>query len=99
MIPSICFDLSVDRSLCVIFILRLKILATKVFFVVVLLNVFPYQQGSHYVSIEVAFILCKPTPVFLPGKSHGRRNLVGYSPWGRRESDTTERLHSLTHAL
>ena len=35
----------------------------------------------------------QPTPVLLPGKSHGRRNLVGYSPWGRKESDTTERLH------
>ena len=34
-----------------------------------------------------------PTPVFLPGKSHGRRSLVGCSPWGRKESDTTERLH------
>ena len=34
-----------------------------------------------------------PTPVFLPGKSHGRRSLVGCSPWGRQESDTTERLH------
>ena len=34
-----------------------------------------------------------PTPVLLPGKSHGRRNLVGCSPWGREESDTTERLH------
>ena len=34
-----------------------------------------------------------PTPVFLPGKSHGRRSLVGCSPWGRRESDTTEQLH------
>ena len=31
--------------------------------------------------------------VFLPGKSHGRRNLVGYSPRGHKESDTTERLH------
>ena len=31
-----------------------------------------------------------PTPVFLPGKSHGQRNLVGYSPWGRKELDTTE---------
>ena len=29
----------------------------------------------------------------LPGKSHGRRSLIGYSPWGRKESDTTERLH------
>jgi len=34
-----------------------------------------------------------PTPVVLPGKSHGRRSLVGCSPWGRDESDTTERLH------
>ena len=35
----------------------------------------------------------KPTPVILPGKSHGQRSLVGYSPWGRKESDMTERLH------
>ena len=35
-----------------------------------------------------------PTPVLLPGKSHGRTSLVGHSPWGREESDTTERLHS-----
>ena len=34
-----------------------------------------------------------PTPVLLPGKSHGWRSLVGCSPWGRWESDTTERLH------
>ena len=33
-----------------------------------------------------------PTPVLLPGKSHGWRSLVGCSPWGRQESDTTERL-------
>ena len=31
------------------------------------------------------------TPALLPGKSHGRRILIGYSPWGRKESDTTER--------
>ena len=35
----------------------------------------------------------QPTPVLLPGKSHGWRSLVGYSPWGPEESDTTERLH------
>ena len=34
-----------------------------------------------------------PTPVLLPGKSHGRRSLVGCSPWGHWGSDTTERLH------
>ena len=32
----------------------------------------------------------QPSPVFLPGKSHGQRSLVGYSPWGCKESDTTE---------
>ena len=34
-----------------------------------------------------------PTPVLLPGKSHGWRSLVGCSPWGREESDMTEQLH------
>ena len=34
-----------------------------------------------------------PTPVLLPGNSHGWRSLVGCSPWGREESDMTERLH------
>ena len=41
-------------------------------------------------------ILCRrarqPTPAFLPGESHGQRSLVGCSPWGHKESDTTERL-------
>ena len=32
----------------------------------------------------------QPTPVFLPGKSHGQRSLAGYSPWGPKESDRTE---------
>ena len=35
----------------------------------------------------------QPTLVLLPGKSHGRRSVVGYSPWGCKESDTTEQLH------
>ena len=38
-----------------------------------------------------------PTPVLLPGKSHGWRSLVGYSPWGSEESDMTERLHFHFH--
>ena len=38
----------------------------------------------------------KPTPVFLPGDSHGQRSLEGYSPQGCKESDTTERL-TLSH--
>ena len=39
----------------------------------------------------------QPTPVFLPGEFHGWWNLVGYSPWGRKELDTTERLHFHSH--
>ena len=42
----------------------------------------------------------QPTPVFLPGEFHGQRSLVGYSPWGHKESDTTEQLthtHTYTH--
>ena len=34
----------------------------------------------------------QPTPVSLPGKSHGQRSLAGYSPWGHKQLDTTERL-------
>ena len=37
----------------------------------------------------------QPTPVLLPGKSHGWRSLVGYNLWGREETDTTEQLHFL----
>ena len=36
----------------------------------------------------------QPTPVSLPGKSHGQRNLAGYSPWGHKESDMTEWFNS-----
>ena len=45
------------------------------------------------------FIVCikrrqwQPTLILLPGNSHGQRSLVGCSPWGREELDTTERLH------
>ena len=39
------------------------------------------------------------TPVLLPGKSHGQRSLIGYNPWGCKESDMTERLHFQFHFL
>ena len=38
------------------------------------------------------------TPVLLPGESHGQRSLVGYSLWGRKKSDTTERLKSVSQS-
>ena len=39
----------------------------------------------------------QPTPVFLPGKSHGQRSLVCYSPWGCKKSNTTERLNTFIY--
>ena len=41
----------------------------------------------------------QPTPVLLPGKFHGPRSLVGYSPWDHKESDTTERLQLFLPSL
>ena len=39
----------------------------------------------------------QPTPIVLPGKSHGWRSLAGYSLWGHKESNTTEHMHACTH--
>jgi len=52
------------------------------------------QTGLTFVK-ESSFFSRKwqPTPVFLPGESHGQRSLVGYSPRGRKESDMTEQLN------
>ena len=43
--------------------------------------------------------MATPAPVLLPGKSHGHWSLVGYSPWGRKESSTTERLNFQFQAI
>ena len=59
-------------------------------------------EDSLAVSYKTIYILTKkwhPTPVFLPGKSHEWRSLVGYSPWGRKESDMTELLHFHFHTI
>ena len=50
------------------------------------------------IYLRLSGIVCRrrqwhPTPVLLPGKSHGWRSLVGCSPWRHKESDKTERLH------
>ena len=41
----------------------------------------------------------QPAPLCLPGESYRQRSLVGYSPWGRKESDMTEQLHFYFHFL
>ena len=55
------------------------------------------EQRSQWINFPwTVWGFCKfiwwPTPVLLPGESHGQRSLVGYSPWGRRESEPTEWL-------
>ena len=57
-------------------------------------------QQSEFIHISIHIYWRRkwqPTPVFMPGKSHGPRSLVGYSPWGCKELDTTERLLSLLY--
>ena len=53
-----------------------------------------FVAGFHGWILWLGFVLGSwhPTPVLLPGKSHGQRSLVGSSPWGHSESDTTELL-------
>ena len=56
-----------------------------------------FALGLSYMAfIMLRYRKWQPTPVFLPGKSHGWSSLVGYCPWGRKELDTTERLHYLS---
>ena len=50
------------------------------------------QRFRHDLVTETNIWKWQPTPVLLPGKSHGLRSLIGYSPWGHKELDTTERL-------
>ena len=65
------------------------------------LSIFGLCIYAGYINIYNCYIFlvtwCRrqwhPSPVLSPGKSHGQRSLVGYSPWGGEESDTTERLH------
>ena len=59
------------------------------------------SRGRHGFNPWVGKILWRrkwqPTPVFLLEKFHGQRSLVGYSPWGHKESDTTEHVRAYTH--
>ena len=65
-------------------------------FLLTFLSALPSSEPNIYQAISRLFVRRRqwhPTPVLLPGKSHGQRSLVGCSPWGRWESDTTEQLH------
>ena len=72
-----------------------------------------HVNGAHYRYLLSEYISCQksinkhlpsgwrrkwqPTPVFLPGEFLGQRSLVGYSPWGGKELDTTKRLNHHHH--
>ena len=64
------------------------------FFFNLLLNI---ENHSTYIFTSFRHQYLQPTPVFLPGKFHGQRTLVGYSPWGRKELDMTDWLNMHTH--
>ena len=55
-------------------------------------NIQPWRTPFPIWNQSVTPFAWQPTPVLLPGKSHGWRSLVGCNPWGHEESDMTERL-------
>ena len=65
-----------------------------------MVNNLPTMQKTWVQSLGQEDLLEKgwqPTPVLLPGESHGQKSMVGYSPWVCKELDTTERL-TLSHS-
>ena len=84
-----------QESICLGFCSPLKINLTRRLVHCIISKYFNYEKFQIYTQVEGISWRRQwhPTPVLLPGKSHGRRSLVGCSLWGRKESDTTERLH------
>ena len=73
-------------------------LLESIFFLLLVVEAFSLQKlvkmlEEVVVDWQEVRWIWQPTPVLLPGESHGQRSLVGCSPWGWEESDVTERLH------
>ena len=62
-----------------------------------MIKIFPASAGDVGLIPGSGSRKWQPTPVFLPGKSHGQRSLAGYSPWGHKESDMTQWLSAHVH--
>ena len=60
------------------------------FIVVIIITGIPHFIAIHFTVLHRWRMEWQPTPVFLPGESPGWRSLVSYSPWGHKESHTTE---------
>ena len=70
--------------------------AQKDFPVAQMVKNLPAMQETRVQSLKILWKKeWQSTPVFLPGASHGQRSMAGYSPWDRKELDTTERLTPL----
>ena len=88
------FESIVDKDLFYIFSKMIKYLGIILKKCVRVVEVNLKMQNKMKKSIHMVLRRqWHPTPVLLPGKSHGQRSLVGCSPWGRQELDTTEQLH------
>ena len=83
--------------ICMYFIyIYIYIYACIYIYIIPCLHTHLYFSLRLFLAIHIPYVWRRqwhPTPVLLPGKFHGRRSLVGCSPWDREESDTTEQLH------
>ena len=82
-------------AVLLIFILNPSVVSSCLKNACLYLYILPWEEILHLLSNRASLRRRQwhPTPVLLPGKSPGRRSLVGCSPWGREESDMTEQLH------
>ena len=91
----------IEYSITVFYFFLLLIVAWHYLWICLCFWCFLHSNVSFKVKISLSFFFFHswvpirrrqwhPTPVLLPGKSHGQRSLVGCSPWGREESDMTE---------
>ena len=90
-------SLSTSSPTLVIVFFSLSIIVSITWYlIVVLIHISLVTKDAEHFKVFISHFSEKamaPTPVLLPWKSHARRSLVGCSPWGHEESDTTERLH------
>ena len=93
MLPYFIIDSTCIESLCVYELDRSELWCFKNCIYSTLFNGLYIVYSSLYIIVYNQRRQWHPTPVLLPGKSHGWRSLEGCSPWGRWGSDTTEWLH------
>ena len=81
----------ISLKICILLITTFLICLPRLIVLINVLLMYALSQWTH-LKKDFCRLIPYPTPVFWPGKFHGQRSLMGYSPWGRKESDTTERI-------